>query len=536
MNFLSDFASLGRLFRMGRVLARHDALMELDVMGPPPLAVKAGRRLLKLISGRTPKHNHEAAGPLAAALTELGPSHIKFGQFLATRRDIVGEELAAELSQLQDKLPPFAQDEALKEIEEGLGRPVGELFENVGSPVAAASIAQVHRAKVRKHADEEASDVAVKVLRPGIELRFSKDMQAYRTAARLIERVYHPSRRLRPIAVVETMARSVELEMDLRLEAAAISEMAENTALDHDFGVPEVDWARTSRRILTTQWIDALPLNRIDRLKVAGIDLKALADNVIRSFLRHAMRDGFFHADMHQGNLFADSKGKLIAVDFGIMGRLSPKDRMFLAEILHGFIHRNYLRISQVHFDAGYIPAHQSVETFAQALRAIGEPIMGRDAEDISMARLLGQLLQVTEQFDMVTQPQLILLQKTMVVVEGVARNLNPNLNMWISARPVVEEWMRRRLGPEGRLQMAADSAASLGRIAVNLPEIVDDAGKGLKLIADMGRNGGLRLDKTSAQRLAKARAREGRSWRAALWISAASLFVLALIQVLEIL
>ncbi|PLX33381.1 MAG: 2-polyprenylphenol 6-hydroxylase [Hyphomicrobiales bacterium] len=534
MGVFSEFAALGRLFRMGRVLARHDALMELDVMGPPPLAVRAGRRMLKLVSGRAAKPVAGSAGPLAAALTELGPSHIKFGQFLATRRDIVGEELAAELAQLQDKLPPFAQDEALREIAQGQGRPVTDLFEEVGPPLAAASIAQVHRARTRESGDAQPRDVAVKVLRPGIEQRFARDMEAYKTAARLIERLYHPSRRLRPIAVVETMARSVELEMDLRLEAAAISEMAENTAGDADFSVPEVDWARTSRRILTTQWIDAVPLNRIDLLTEAGIDLKALADTIIRSFLRHAMRDGFFHADMHQGNLFSDREGRLIAVDFGIMGRLSPKDRMFLAEILHGFIHRNYLRISQVHFDAGYIPSHQSVETFAQALRAIGEPIMGRDAEDISMARLLGQLLQVTEQFDMVTQPQLILLQKTMVVVEGVARNLNPNLNMWVSARPVVEDWMRRKLGPEGRLKMAGDSLASVRRIAINFPDIVEDAGLGLRLIADMGRGGGIKLDESSARQLAKAQAREGRGRRLALWIGALSLAVLALMQLLH--
>lgn len=531
MSFLTDLASLGRLFRMGRVLARHDALMELDVMGPPPMAVKAGRRLMKLIAGRSPTPDADAAGPLAAALTELGPSHIKFGQFLATRRDIVGEELAAELSQLQDKLPPFAQDKALAEIAEGLGQPVEQLFEHVGEPLAAASIAQVHRARTREIKAGDAKDVAVKVLRPGIEKRFARDMVAYKTGARLIEKLFHPSRRLRPIAVVETMARSVELEMDLRLEAAAISEMAENTAGDPDFAVPQVDWARTSRRILTTQWIDAIPMNRIDELKKAGLNLNQLADTVIRSFLRHAMRDGFFHADMHQGNLFADKSGKLIAVDFGIMGRLSPKDRMFLAEILYGFIHRDYLRISKVHFDAGYVPAHQSVETFAQALRAIGEPIMGRDAEDISMARLLGQLLQVTEQFEMVTQPQLILLQKTMVVVEGVARNLNPNLNMWEAARPVVEEWMRRKLGPEGRIRMAADSAASLGRIAAHLPEIVEDAGQGLQLIADMGRAGGVKLDAASTKALAREQARRERSARAALWLAALSLAAMALSQ-----
>jgi ubiquinone biosynthesis protein len=316
------------------------------------------------------------------------------------------------------------------------------------------------------------------------------------------------------------------------MEAAAISEMAQNVAGDTGFRLPGVDWQRTARRVLTVEWIEGISLGQVDELRDAGHDLEGLANAVIQHFLRHAMRDGFFHADMHPGNLFVDEAGNLVAVDFGIMGRLSPKDRRFLAEILHGFITRDYGRVSQVHFDAGYVPAHHSPDVFAQALRAIGEPIMDREAEDISMARLLGQLFQVTEQFDMDTQPQLLLLQKTMVVVEGVARTLNPHLNMWVTATPVVEEWMQARLGPEGRLMEAGAGAASVGKFMADLPELLAGAGEAAHLIGHLASEGGLRLDDQTTERLAAAQARHGRSTRIALWVGAAALVIVAITQV----
>ena len=520
MNLFSDMANLWRLLRAGRVLARHDALMELDALGPPPLAARLARAVLRL-GARAPAAHED--NPLAAALTELGPSYIKLGQFMATRPDIVGPELSVEMSRLQDRLPPFAPELARREIREGLGRDVDELFAEFGPPVAAASIAQVHRARIRDADGRAGPAVAVKILRPGVEARFNNDLSSFYTAARLIELVHPPTRRLRPVAVVDTMARSVELEMDLRLEAAAISEMAGNIADDPDFAVPEVDWDRTSRRILTTAWIDGIPLNDLDAIARAGIDMKKLAQTVIHSFLRHAMRDGFFHADMHQGNLFVRQDGTLVAVDFGIMGRLSPMDRRFLAEILHGFISRDYTRLAEVHFTAGYVPGHQSVETFAQALRAIGEPLAGKEARDISMAGLLGQLLQVTEQFDMQTQPQLILLQKTMVVVEGVARTLDEDFNMWTTSAPVVEEWMRTRLGPEGRLRDAADGAQSLGRVLAGLPEWIEEMAAVARTAA------------AAARTEAPSRScRHERSRTLALWVGALALVSMALVFVFD--
>ncbi|NNE22228.1 MAG: 2-polyprenylphenol 6-hydroxylase [Rhizobiales bacterium] len=525
----SQIAHCLRLIRAARVMARYDGLVSAEQLDEAPPAARLALRIAKI---GTRAARGDVDNPLAAALTELGPTYIKLGQFLATRPDLVGADRARQLSELQDRMPSFPQDEAIAEIRAGLGADTADLFEEFGPPVAAASIAQVHRAKVR---DDNGGlrDVAVKVLRPGIEKRFSTDMETFFFAARLVERWHEPSRRLRPVDAVQTLATSVKLEMDLRMEASAMSELAKNVADDAGFHVPQVDWSRTSRRILTSQWVDGIPLSDQDRLKAAGFDLPGLGDNVIQSFLRHAIRDGFFHADMHPGNLFVDQAGDLVAVDFGIMGRLGMKERLFLAEILHGFITRNYERVSQVHFDAGYVPIKHDPQVFAQALRAIGEPLMDKPADEISMARLLAQLFQVTEQFDMRTQPQLLLLQKTMVVVEGVARMLNPSLNMWTTAEPVVRQWIEQKFGPQGRIEDAAEGAATLGKLVGALPEVMAEAQRTAHMLSNMADSGGIRLDKETTEALAEAQSRRNSGGRIALWLGAAALVVIALAQVI---
>ena len=378
---------------------------------------------------------------------------------------------------------------------------------------------------------ESEKTVAVKLLRPGIESRFRSDLDSYYFAARLVERHHPPSRRLRPVAVVDTLAHSVAIEMDLRLEAAAISEMADNTAEDPGFRVPQVDWQRTSRRMLTMEWIDGIPISDTASLQAAGFDLDALGEQVLQTFLRHAMHHGFFHADMHQGNLFVDGEGRIAAVDFGIMGRLGPKEQRFLAEILYGFISRDYRRAAEVHFEAGYVPRHHDVATFAQALRAVGEPLQGRTADEISMAHFLGQLFQYTDVFDMQTRPELILLQKTMVVAEGVARTLNPRLNMWTAAEPVVKEWMERQLGVEGRLSEAGEGAATIGRFMSEVPRLLTQVEQGADAMARMAAEG-VRLDAASIERLAQAEARHGRSTRVAIWLAVLALATLAFLNV----
>ncbi len=462
---------------------------------------------------------------ISAALSALGPSYIKLGQFLATRPDIIPKDLAHDLQHLQDKLPPFSDAEARAAVEDALGGRLEDHFAEFGPPVAAASIAQVHAATTIENGRRR--KVAVKILRPRIERRFRRDLDSYFFAARQIERFHAPSRRLKPVAVVESLARTTELEMDLRLEAAAISEMGENLKPDDGFAVPDVDWRRTAKRVLTTSWVEGTPVSERERLKAEGHDLKRLGLVVLRTFLSHAMRDGFFHADMHQGNLFVERSGRVVAVDFGIMGRLGPKERRFLAEILHGLITRDYRRAAEVHYWAGYVPPHHPVEVFAQALRAIGEPIHGRTADEISMADLLGQLFAYTEVFDMQTRPELILLQKSMVIVEGVARQLDPSLNLWTAAEPVAKAWIEDNLGAVGRLREAGEGASTIAKILTDVPAFLTEAQRAATGLAEMARSG-VRLDEATVRELARENAR--RDWwsRAALVLGAASLAVLA--------
>jgi ubiquinone biosynthesis protein len=546
---ISSIPHLARLARAGFVFAREGVFALVDPV-LLPLPARLGLRMARLIE--RPKTS-SSEGRLAAALTELGPAYVKLGQFLATRPDVVGPKVARDLESLQDRMPPFAQSEAEATVAAAFEKPLSAVFASFGAPVAAASIAQVHRADVeetkpsarpRESGDPGAAlsgststtlgsrlrgneriettrrPVAVKVLRPHIERRFRADLDAFYFAARKGEAMSAEGRRLRLIEVVDTLARTVRLEMDLRLEAAALSELAENTKDDVDFRVPAVDWDRTAREVLTLEWIDGTPLHDRARLEAKGFDLSLLGRSVIQTFLRHALRDGFFHADMHPGNLFVDDEGRLVAVDFGIMGRLAPKERRFLAEILYGFITRDYYRTAEVHFEAGYVPRHHSVEDFAQAIRAIGEPIHNRTAEDISMAKLLTLLFEVTGLFDMRTRPELLLLQKTMVVVEGVGRSLDPKLDMWKTAEPVVREWIERHLGPTGRIEGAAEGASEIGRFIGNVPGLLTRAGYVLDQLDDATRDG-LRLAPETVAAIGEAEARRSRWTAIGIWVIA---------------
>jgi ubiquinone biosynthesis protein len=532
---------LFRLTRVGFVFAREGVLGLVDP-APLPGPARAGLKFARFFE----RPNHSGATvKLSAALTRLGPTYVKLGQFLATRPDIVGPALARDLESLQDKMPPFPQAEAEAAVTNALGKPLRELFTSFGSAVAAASIAQVHKAEIpvsarpRESGDpgatneeldsrlrgNERSVVAVKVLRPGVERRFKSDLDTMYFAARNAERHDPEARRLRLVEVVDTLARSVTIEMDLRLEAAAIAEMRDNTQGDADFRVPSIDWERTARNVLTLEWIDGTPLSNRTALEARGLDLPALGRTLMQSFLRHALRDGFFHADMHPGNLFVDAEGRIAAVDFGIMGRLSPKERRFLAEILYGFITRNYYRTAEVHFEAGYVPPHHSVESFAQAIRAIGEPIHNKSASEISMAKLLTLLFEVTGLFDMRTRPELLMLQKTMVVVEGVARSFDPNLDMWATAEPVVREWIERHLGPVGRLEDAAQGAGEVGKFFGDVPGLLGRAARITDQL-DAATRDGLVLAPETVAAIGEAEARRSRWTTAALWVIAALLAV----------
>ena len=464
--------NIWRLIRTGATLERTGAMDVVLEAFRAPARLRFAARLLGWPFKWLGLKGDPALPPATRALTALGPAYIKFGQILSTRPDIVGEELALQLKYLQDKLPPFPSDVAKAMIAEELGLPVNQVFSEFSEPVAAASIAQVHRARLA----DTGQDVAVKVLRPGIERAFRKDIDAFYFAARAIEFLAPSARRLRPIDVITHFEGVVMGELDLRLESSAASEFADNTKGDAGFQVPKPVWDYSGRTVMTLGWAEGINLVDNDAIDAAGIDRKALAARVLQLFLSHALRDGFFHGDMHQGNLKVAANGDIIAYDFGIMGRIDEYTRRVYAEILMGFIARDYRRVAEVHFEAGYVPPDRDIDEFARALRAVGEPIFGMDATRISMSRLLSYLFAVTERFGMETRTELILLQRTMVVVEGVARGLDSHINIWQVAKPVVESYVKRNVGPIALLRDLAQTARVLGRFGPRLPRLVEAA------------------------------------------------------------
>jgi ubiquinone biosynthesis protein len=464
--------NLWRLVRTGATFERTGAMrVVLEALNAPPRLRIAAHVLgwpFKWLGLR----GDETLPPLTRALTALGPAYIKFGQTLATRPDVVGYELAGELRYLQDKLPPFPKSVALQVMAEELEAPVESVFSEVSEPVAAASIAQVHSAVLAS----TGKCVAVKVLRPGVERAFRTDIDAFYFAAQVIEWLLPKTRRLRPVDVITHFHSVVEGELDLRLEAASAAEFAANTEKDAGFAVPQPVWAHSSRRVMTLDWAEGMPMGDNAAIDSLGIDRAELGVRVLTLFLRHALRDGFFHGDMHQGNLKVRADGTIIALDFGIMGRIDAYTRRAYAEILFGFIRKDYRRVAEVHFEAGYVPPDRDIDEFARALRSVGEPIFGMDARHISMAKLLAYLFDVTERFGMETRTELILLQRTMVVVEGVARSLNPEINMWRVAKPVVEEYIRVHIGPQAVARDLAQTARILSRFGPRLPRLVESA------------------------------------------------------------
>src|SRR6056297_3541002 len=461
-----------RLIRTGATLERTGAMgLIMDAFEAPPL-VRGTMRFLAWPFQWMGYKGDETSPPAPRALTALGPAYIKFGQILSTRPDLVGEELAGQLRVLQDKLPPFSADVAKASVTHELGHLVEEMFDDFSPPVAAASIAQVHKARLR----DTGEAVAIKVLRPGIEKAFRRDIDAFYFAARMVELLAPGARRLRPTEVIAHFEGVVMGELDLRLEASSASEFAANTSEDAGFQLPSVQWHLSSRRVMTMGWADGVPLGDNAALDAAGHDRAELGERVLQLFLNHALRDGYFHADMHQGNLKVAPNGDIIAYDFGIMGHIDEYTRRVYAEILFGFIRKDYKRVAEVHFEAGYVPADRDVDEFARALRAVGEPIFGMDASRISMGSLLSYLFEVTERFGMETRTELILLQRTMVVVEGVARSLDPQINIWQVARPVVEDYIRREMGPRAALRDLGRTALVLSRYGPRLPGLVEAA------------------------------------------------------------
>ena len=458
-----------RLMQWGWVLARHDALIPREANEMLPAWSRPFAGLVQAFSNKKLSAGRPGQR-VGAACEKLGPVAIKLGQVLATRADIFGLQFAQDLGHLKDKLAPFPIEQARREIERSLGRSSETLFIDLGEAVGAASLAQAHPAYLA-----DGTKVAVKILRPGIEKKVAQGLDSMRLGAMLVDWAVAPARRLEPRAFIEIIARSLQLELDMRLEAAAASEMGEVMGKDGYMSAPKVIWDGVGKRVLTLEWAPGIPMTSPAMAELTITERNVLADKVVRAFLVQALDHGVFHADLHEGNLFAALPDHITAIDFGIVGRLGPAERRYLAEILWGFISRDYDRISRIHFEAGYVPPHHSVETFAQALRAVGEPVIGRQASQVSMGRLLGQLFEITALFDMHLRPELVLLQKTMVSVEGVARRLNPDHDLWEAAKPVVERWIRRELGVQAQakeiLEEARDTLRALSQLAQNPPQ-----------------------------------------------------------------
>jgi ubiquinone biosynthesis protein len=472
------------LFKLGRKVAKSDILKITSNFQEPPLTIKILFKILAFSFSREQNINaiQDEGERLSSSLESMGTTFIKLGQFLATRPDIIGDELSKKLENLQDKLPPFSIHQAKEIIKKDLGTETYNSIINLSEPVAAASIAQVHKAQIDDNGTLK--DVAIKILRPDIKKIFNEEIDAMMLFAFLVESVIKKTKRLKLVEVVFLLKEITNLEMDLRFEAAAANEYAENTKNDIGFRVPQIYWNFTSENVMTLDWVDGVSIRETEEIKKRNININKVAEDIIQNFLRHAVRDGFFHADMHQGNIFIDNNGHIVPIDFGIMGRLDKMSKRFLAEILFGFIQRDYRKVAEVHLVAGLVPKEVPIEDLSQALRSIGEPIFGQTVKDISGGKLLKQLFDVTEKFNMQTQPQLLMLQKTMVVVEGVARKLNPNTNIWTTSKPVLENWLRETKDPMTTINETIKNTSEVIKRLPEFPEIMDKANQALTYLA----------------------------------------------------
>ncbi len=505
-----------RLVKIGYTLARYDALFCFDAMNMP--------RVVTLLCKHTAQKKYRKMRKgerLCLALQELGPTFIKLGQALSTRTDLVGEEIANDLSYLQDKLPPFPFKTAKKTIEEEFEKPLNEIYKSFDEkPVAAASIAQVHFATT-----VDGEDVAVKILRPNISTAFDADIELMIWIAHIAEKRLPEWRRLKPLETVHTLTKALHFELDLRYEAAAAQEFRDNTLADEEIYVPAVDWTRTGKDVMTLERIEGIPVNDIPALKAAGCNLEAVVHNASISFFKQVFRDGFFHADMHPGNIFVRPDNTLAVVDFGIMGRVDKPTQLYLAEMLWAFLSEDYRKVAKMHVDAGYVPKNTDVDLFAQANRAIAKPILGKPLNEISIAKLLGQLFAVAETFQMETQPQLLMLQKTMMLAEGVGRRLNPNVNMWKTAEPLIKQWAMDNLGPAAQIKRRAEE---VGDSLQRLPALLKHADRFFDAIDQ----GGLTLSEETVRRMVGPQKSGNRQWIFFAW---SALIILSAILVFEV-
>jgi ubiquinone biosynthesis protein len=454
---LARLARLARIFAVGLRFGLHEFVPNLP-----------GSRFFSFLVDKDKMRGQR----LREALETLGPIFVKFGQILSTRRDLLPLDIADELAKLQDQVPPFPSAAAVAEIERSLGRPLQQVFSVFEEkPIASASIAQVHIATLH-----DGREVAVKVLRPNVETAVAKDVALLETAAGLFERYWADARRLKPRQVVAEIAHHLDDELDLMREAAHASQLRRNFARSPLLLVPEVNWDYCSRRVMVMERMRGTPVSRVDVLRQKGIDIPALARAGVEICFTQVFRDGFFHADMHPGNILVTDDGKYVALDFGIMGTLTEADKNYLAQNFLAFFNRDYRRVAQAHLDAGWVPAGTRVEEFETAIRAVCEPVFARPLKEIYFGRLLLRLFQTARRFNMEVQPQLVLLQKTLLNIEGLGRELDPDLDLWRTAKPYLERWMSEQLGWRGVLRSLAQEAPHWAAILPQLPRLVHRA------------------------------------------------------------
>jgi ubiquinone biosynthesis protein len=433
------------------------------------------RRLLGFF-GRKSKYQEPRGVRLRKALESLGPIYVKFGQVLSTRPDIVPLDIAQELVYLQDRVPPFASDEAVAIVEKSLRQPLEELYaEFEREPVASASVAQVHRALTH-----DGKQVAVKILRPNILKTIESDLALMRSAASVVHWLLPDGRRLRPKEVVTEFDKYLHDELDLQIEAANCSQLRRNFEFEGReklLKVPEVYWPLTTSRVFTMEWIDGIPINQMEQIKSMGMDIKKLAREGVEIFFTQVFDDGFFHADMHPGNILVtqdiDSKGRYAALDFGIVGTLSEFDKNYLAQNFLAFFRRDYRRVAQLHIESGWVPPETREEELEAAVRSVCEPYFDLPLAEISLGAVLMRLFQTSKRFNVEIQPQLVLLQKTLLNVEGMGRQLDPDLDLWQTAKPFLERWMYQRIGPQGVLEKLKKESVHWAQILPEMPRLL---------------------------------------------------------------
>ncbi|MFO0390214.1 MAG: 2-polyprenylphenol 6-hydroxylase [Alphaproteobacteria bacterium] len=506
-----------RLITIAYTLAREDAVFIFRDLGFLPILT----RIIELLFARH-QPNKTKGQKLASALEKLGPAFIKLGQALSTRSDLIGDELAQDLSRLRDALPAFSTLDAKKIIESEFNGTLAELYKEFSDiPVAAASIAQVHKATT-----VDGKEVAVKILRPDIEKAFARDLNLFFWLAEILSANPERARRMKPLEVVRTLKESVFFELDLRFEAAAASELAENIS-KHECGlhVPAIDWSRTSRRVLTMEWVDGISLSDVEAIRASGHDINLILTKAATSLFLQVFKDGFFHADPHPGNLFLNKNGDLVLVDFGIMGRLDMESRIYIAEIMRGFLNEDYRHVAEVHFKAGYVPAGKSIDAFTQACMAVAKPITGKPLNEISVANLLGQMFKIATEFEMETQPQLLLMQKTLMVTEGVGRMLNPKLNMWELSRPIIERWAMEQFGAAGKLKEAARESKD---ILYKFPHMLRAVERAVNNLADPA---GVKLHPATLANMNHNRRTQQRPWLVLGWVGVIAAILIVLLH-----